>query len=264
MKYLLIASVLFSCGQSRLHGGLKYKSQISYQASGFSLTTAHLKGKVKSVIACTYQASFNLDSSGLQKGNLIDSTISMYDRNGNMTEEHTSPNNRLTYVAKYNNAGKLEEEINYNQVGNKIIESRSSYSYDEKGAQIEEKDFDKKGTLQHSYTFKYDNNGNLIEKTTKDPAGNPEDKTVSKYDNNGYKTEDCTYFIDRGLMNRSVYSVGTDSSDIIVHSYVYPITSTSTSSYKQSNFDKFGNGRKLVISQDDHSSAIVEYSIDYY
>lgn len=105
-------------------------------------------------------------------------------------------------VYKYNAEGLCSQKIYTDSSGDTY---KTTYKYDNKGREIEMREYDSYGNLDDVCKKKYDAKGNLTEENWYDEDGDLWDKTVNTYDKRGNLIESIDYYSDGSEESRTTY-----------------------------------------------------------
>lgn len=226
------AFLLFSCTR-----GIKEEKKVAKN----DLSTYKLKGEVKSLRLCSYDAK---DSAGQAlKGTLVMDQNWKLDEKGNFTERDTKlpkynrvnfdmhkydSNEHLVKDSSNNVMGTIWDICLYNTQGNRIEqdgyylrdgkEKRGPieiYKWDDKGNKIEEDSYwSNKDSLNYKAYFKYNEHGQEIEENILDDKGKSFLKMVRTYDDKGNPVAYERYNSHDSLESKSTFTYDEKGNEI--------------------------------------------------
>lgn len=115
----------------------------------------------------------------------------------------TEPVNE-NYLYKYDETGKLIEDIYYNKDGS--INFRLTYKHDDNGLIIEKYRWNAEGVLENKFNFDFDSESKIIERRSYNAKGKIYYKSQFKYNANGKLIEKTSYANDDTFDGKETYT----------------------------------------------------------
>jgi hypothetical protein len=228
------------------------------------LQNKNLRGTVKSITEKTFLER-NTQSKKSETQKLLTTTISSFDRDGNVTEEkYCEPQNTLVekVVFRHNNQNHIIDESHYNSNG--TCKNRFTYRYNKQGNPIE-KDCVYPANCKNTpkFIFRYDHKGYLVEDGFYPRDSQYGIKSVYLHDATGFLTERDIYDQTNHLWGKYIYQY--DSKGNMSKAFNYKGNKILNEKFTYGYlYDPKGNWTNQVLSINGTKESTTNRTIEYY